>query len=569
MGASRTRYARLGEGAFLLLLPVAAFWLMNFRLIVQNGSIDPYVYTGYIHNFQDLIDRYGATYYGVRFAHILPARALSALVGAIPGYLIWRYLVVLAGSVPFYVLLRQRYGRPLAMTMVTVLVTSPFLARTVLWDYPTATAIPCLLGAVCLFQIEHRRRRLLDLAAGLLAGMTIHSNVFGIAPLGIYVGAYGVACVVSGSSFRVLAGRLAWFAVGPIVLTAAGWLYYGSLLNRWDIWSSTVYVVDVLVKGGFALWRTPDPAWVTREWAVLTPLLLTVLALVASVGKRISIQAVALGIGAACAAGLLYVHQFLLNGNTLEIPNYFSYALPSVFLLLALVVAAIWERSPPGVRIVSGSILIVCAIGPWILYSLEWRPFAFPTYERHLLIAIVAAAFVALTRLRASRPTITATMASAALGLMLFSGCFQGFFTAAVNSRRHPQHTEEDVYRVALDFMRTIPTLAERPGRIQFWYSIEPPNNPMQSIQSTFLWEYSKLQGEEFGLPAFGKRESDFVRDPALKWLALLAEQPEQPELARAALTANGVRFQPSMQKVLAAGGYRLYLEILELQPVQ
>lgn len=556
-----------GEAAFLLLLPVAAFWLMNFRLIVQNGTIDPYVYTGYIHNFHDLLERYGPTYYGVRFGHILPARMLASLFGAIPGYLLWRYLVVLAGSVPFYVLLRQRYGRTLAMTVVALLVTSPFLARTMLWDYPSATAVPCLLGAVCLLQIEHRRRRLFDLAAGFLAGLTIHSNVFGVAPLGVYVAAYGVAWVVSGRGFRVLAGRLAWFAVGPIVLTAAGWLYYWSVLGRWDIWSPTVFVVTFLVHGGTTEWRTNDPAWVLRNFSVLTPVILSALALIASVGKRVSFHAAALGSGAAGAASLLYIHQFLFDGNTLELLNYFAFALPSVFLLLALVVAAIWERSPPGARIANGSILVVCAAGPWILYSREWPLPALVTFERYLLLALVAGALVAMTRMLASRRTMMPTLASAALGLTLFSGFVHTQYLAAVDSRLRPQHSEEDVYQVALQFMRAVPRLSERPGLIRFWYSDETPFNRMWSIQSTFLWGYSRLHAEGRGLPDLGEEELALVRAPDLKWLTLLAESREQIELARAALTANGVRYQTSMQRVLSAGDYRLYVELLDLQP--
>jgi hypothetical protein len=553
-----------GEVTFLLLLPVAAFWLMNFKLIVQNGSIDPYVYTGYIHNFQDLLERYGPTYYGVRFGHILPARMLVALFGAIPGYLLWRYLVVLAGSVPFYVLLRQRYDRPLAMTIVTVLVTSPFLARAVLWDYPSATAIPCLLGAVCLLQIEHRRRRLLDLAAGFLGAVAIHSNVFGIALLAAFAGAYGAVWLVSRRGARALAERLAWFAIGPIVLTAAGWLYYWSVLNTWDIWSSTVFVVSFLLAGGAAEYRTSDPAWVLEDWAVLTPVFLSAAALLVSVGRRMSFHGMALGTGAACGAGLLYVHQFFLNGNTLEIVYYFSYALPSTFLLLALVVAGIWEGSSARVKTASASVLVVCAAGPWILYSFEWPLLPIVTFERYLLLASLAAALGGLTRALVSW-RIVPVLASAALGLLVFGGFADRNYARMVDSRLHPQERELDVYGVAVQFMRTVPALAERPGRIRFWYDIEPPNNPMQSIQSTYLWGYSKVQGEERGLPHLGEKELELLRDPELKWLALLAEKPEQPGLARAALTANGVRFQPSIEKVLTAGDYRLYVEILEL----
>jgi MFS family permease len=540
---------------------------MNFSPILQNGAIDAYVYTGYIHNFHDLLDRYGPTYYSVRFGHILPNRALASLFGALPGYLLWRYLVVLAASVPFYVLLRQRYGRPVACTVVTVLVTSPFLARTVNWDYVSATAVPCLFGAVCLLHIEHRRRVLLDLAAGFLAGLMIHSNLFGIAPLAAFATVYCVAGLVSGRGVRGLARRFAWLAIGPVVLTGAGWLYYSSIFDRWDVWSSTVFVVSFLVGGGAAEWRTPDAAWLLRDWSALMPLLLAATALLASVGTRVSIQAAALGTGAACAAGLLYVHQFLLNGNTLELLWYFQYLLPSVFVLLAVIVGAIWERSSSRVTIACGVILVVCAAGPWILLSMEQLPLAIVTFERHHLLMAVAAALVGLARALPSWRTVMPVLASAALGLSFFSGFAQPGYARTINSRAHPQHDEKDVYEVALQFIRAVPRLSERPGVIRFWYSDEPPSNPMWSVQSTFLWGYSRLHAEGRGIPDLGEEELALVRAPDLKWLTLLAERPEQIELARAALTAHGVRYQTSMQRVLSAGDYRLYVEFLELRP--
>ena len=78
------------EAALLCLAPLLAFWAMDFVSFYQNHMIDPYVYTGYIHNFTDLVDRYGLTYYSVRFGLILPARALVALFGAEDGYLVLR-----------------------------------------------------------------------------------------------------------------------------------------------------------------------------------------------------------------------------------------------------------------------------------------------------------------------------------------------------------------------------------------------------------------------------------------------------------------------------------------------
>ena len=184
----------------LLAAPAVAFWLIHFVPIAQNSSIDPYIYTGYIHNFVDLFDRYGTKYYGVRFGLILPAQLTATLFGPIAGYFVLRYLLVLIAGVPFYLLVKQRYGLLVAWTTFFLWLTSPFLARTVLWDHPDASGVMFLFAAICLFSIEHQRRRhLLDAGAGICAGMAIHSNIFALAPLSIYVASYTVGFVMVGS----------------------------------------------------------------------------------------------------------------------------------------------------------------------------------------------------------------------------------------------------------------------------------------------------------------------------------------------------------------------------------
>src|SRR3954462_9878346 len=76
------------EVLFLLLLPVVAFLLLHFGAINQNGTLDPYIYTGYAHNFTDLHQRFGITYHGVRFGLLLPTRICTALFGNVAGYLV-------------------------------------------------------------------------------------------------------------------------------------------------------------------------------------------------------------------------------------------------------------------------------------------------------------------------------------------------------------------------------------------------------------------------------------------------------------------------------------------------
>lgn len=105
-----------------------AFWVMRFVPINQNAFIDPYVYTGYIHNFGDLMTRYGLTYYSVRFGLIVPAQWFARLFGDEGGYFILRYVLVLIAEVPLYYAVKRQFSQPVAILTVVGMVTSPYFA---------------------------------------------------------------------------------------------------------------------------------------------------------------------------------------------------------------------------------------------------------------------------------------------------------------------------------------------------------------------------------------------------------------------------------------------------------
>ena len=55
-----TRYLEI---VYVLFLPVAAWYLYQFSVFNNpSGFFDPWVYFGYVHNFHDLIERYGLPY---------------------------------------------------------------------------------------------------------------------------------------------------------------------------------------------------------------------------------------------------------------------------------------------------------------------------------------------------------------------------------------------------------------------------------------------------------------------------------------------------------------------------
>lgn len=561
----RSQRPLVAELAFLIACPGLAFWLMSFSPVVQNTYLDPYFYTGYINNFVDLVERYGITYYAVRFGLIIPAQLATVIFGSTVGYFVLRYVLALVAGLPFYVLIRQRYGRPTAAAMFCLLMTSPYLARTVLWDHPDASGVPFLFAAMCLYSIEHRQQWLLYACAGACAGMAIHSNVFTIAPLAAFVGASEAVGLAWAGGFRQPLRRLLGFAAGVILVTALGAGYYWWRFQIGDIFSVTFSTAMWLVSGGLDTWRSTGLDWLGRRWWALTPALLVFLAPLAWSRRHPRIDEVALWAGASTATAFFYFNQFVMHGVSLEVFYYFSYALPALFLLFALLIGRLWEHLRPRTQWMAAGLIVVSAVGPWIIYSFDLKYFYPFGLVRHLCVGATAAAlFVVATRMQRGR-SVTTLLATAALGLVLFSSFAGKTYAAVVNSRRHQSRLEQDVYNVALQFMRSVPAWQQSPGQIRFWYSNEPPVNSVRSIQSTYLWEYSKLQGDGPGLPFLGGYERELVNRPDVKWLALLSENPEQLALGRAALLQNGVRHTAIDHRILSKGAYTLHIEILDL----
>ena len=558
--------ARFYEIALLLVSPAAAFWVMSFIPIGQAGFLDPYIYTGYINNFDDLFHRYGVTYYGVRFGLIAPAQLANALVGPVGGYFLLRYVYALVAAVPFFVLMKQRFGRPTAATVFCLLLASPYFARALLWDHPDASGVPFLFAALCLFLVEHRRRWILDLCAGLCAGLAVHSNVFVAAPLGIFLVCHTAVWLLWKRGAGAIVRRGLTVIAGIGVITAVASAYYWWRVAVPDIFSVTIEVSRGLAQGGMAAWRTPGAAWLARQWSVLTPVFLALIALFVSARRQATFQDAIIGTSATATTAFFYVVQFGLNGNSLELFYYFSYLLPFVFLSLGIIVGTLLSTAGARTRQVGLVLLLSAAIGSWVLHSLGISISYAARFESYLVSASVSVVAVLLWRLIPRGRPAAALAAVTALGLLLFSSFSVPIYAAMIGTRLQPNGRELDVYRVALQFLEQVPKSSQRPGTVAFWYSNEPPGNLIQSVQSTYLWGFSKVQGQGRGLPYFEAAEIERLRRMNVKWLVLLAEQQGQLALGRAALRRIDVEHQVVDRRVLSAGMYTLHFELLELR---
>src|SRR5262249_37850256 len=157
-----------------------------------------------------------------------------------------------------------------------------------------------------------------------------------------------------------------YFLAGLIVITGLGVFYYWITLGTWNIFLPTINVSIWLAQKGMQLWRQPGFGWLGKQYAVFTPAILSVFTLFCWRWRRPAFHEDSIWLGASGIGWFFYLQQFGLQSNTLELFYYFSYALPAVFLLLAITMNGIVERLSLAGRWLSAAGLAVSAITPWI-----------------------------------------------------------------------------------------------------------------------------------------------------------------------------------------------------------
>ncbi len=303
------------EATGLLLAPVAVFLVYGVEAFYHQNGVDPFIYTGYISNFRDLVDRYGYPYFAVRFGLILPGEMLQDLLGTRVGYFALRWLLTAGAAGALYILFRRLSGRGAAVFSVALFLTSPILYRAVMTVYSDTTGVPYLTAAVALLLLlpaSRRTRLLCCVASGALLALTIHSNAFLAAPIFAALAAWAVVQLI----YRrpVVADAVA-VIVGLALATAAAALYYWIRFGNGDILTPSIDAAR-----GLSQVDAPDRA-PTYGWLRFRPYLyLPGMAVVALLALRLGFRRV-LRVHEAAAAAMLtaafavYVaHEFLWQG---------------------------------------------------------------------------------------------------------------------------------------------------------------------------------------------------------------------------------------------------------------
>jgi hypothetical protein len=548
------------EAGYILLLPVVLFFAYQASPFNQTGFLDPWVYAGFINNFDDLIARYGLTYYSVRFGLIFPNVLLTSLFGPVWSYVVFCYLMYLLAGVPLYFLFRRNYSTAAAIFAYTCLVSSVWFARTVLWTYPDAAAVPYMLAATSLLLLNTGGSPAIYFAVGALFALATNSNIYALSISGLAVSAY----VIHRRSIlaRDTARAISWTSGGFLVILVLGAIGYQVCCGEPNFLQPTLQISSWVASQGAAQYRVDyDLLFHKFHYTYFGPFLVFALFIIWCTSKvKESLYAALAGYACVSTAFVAW-WQFVMHGYVLELFYYFSYLLPP-FLLAAAAVPVVAVRNLSGAS--QAYSLMACALVVVLVPLLHVYgvcDLAKMSLQTYLLLATCTLGIlVAACKWRILMPV--AAVAFAATFQLHWRGDHYDHYAVLGGVHRN----EVDAYKLGMQLIKEMPRFKEDQRSLLFWY---PNKDPLlSSLQSTYLSGYSRLHdpaSSGVGMPALEADDIDRLRrDPI--WLVLMDRTAGGTSAGIHALIQNGIIFAKERESQLCSGRLCVHTVLLNLE---
>jgi hypothetical protein len=214
--------------AAVVLAPIIGVLFLRAPVINQIDYIDPWFYSGYGWSLSHGLSVFENTYYGVRFPPILLIAVSSDLFGALGGYLVLHYAILLGTGVALYCCARRFASPRAAAGGVVLLGLDAYYLRLALWDYVTFLQIPAMLAAVAIFpRLKGRWGLVAAAGAGALICAVGISEELGllVVPPVLLVEFVAVLRRRDGELIQLIV-RLIAAVLGGVLLFAVGWFVY-------------------------------------------------------------------------------------------------------------------------------------------------------------------------------------------------------------------------------------------------------------------------------------------------------------------------------------------------------
>lgn len=241
--------------ALVCLLVATINWLCLAQNRYQLGSIDPYLYTSLSLDYDELLGRFGPTYYATRVAVIAPMSAFYHLFGLEHGYILLRILFSAFAGYSFFLILRLILSHKPALYLSCFLIISPWLTGQLSWDYVYGFSAVYFLGGIAF--LMQPKGRIFSISAGFFSALAVNS-CFTALP---WVGVFFLAWFVGNFNKQKLATlkKMSTYFLGTFLfylpVSLIMWIKY-PVWGKFFEWRS-VEVALWLMKGAAKNWHVP------------------------------------------------------------------------------------------------------------------------------------------------------------------------------------------------------------------------------------------------------------------------------------------------------------------------
>ncbi|NNN21678.1 MAG: hypothetical protein HKL80_06720 [Acidimicrobiales bacterium] len=367
------------DTCFLLVAPIASFFIFRIKLMSLADLPDPSMHTTYIVDPRSIFTRYATLFEptarlreGARVGFLVPARAMYLLFGALDGFIVLRYLLILIAIIPLYSLLSSIFNRPIAATGVLLILTNPVVITALGTDYPDGAVICYLVGATCLLalSLEKDHSIFFTVVAGLLLTLALWSHG-GSTP---YIFSALICYFVLLGNWRLIARTLAVLASSFLATTALLTVLSGVEIGQYDFILPTFESAKFLsTSAQESIWHTSTLGWLLGLPYLLVPVVVAVLSVLFLI-RCSSLTKTQIYIFLVCFAstGIAFLLQFFGKFQALE-NHYFSSMLSAQTLVAITMIVGLFGIRLSAKSNYSWGIFLVVAI---IAEVFSWGEFS-------------------------------------------------------------------------------------------------------------------------------------------------------------------------------------------------
>ena len=535
------------------LLPVLILALDSTYIYTPAGSLDPWIYYGYMRHLKDMKILFPGTYYGSRLSWILPGALVRSLLPSVAANYVLHLTVFFVAVFSLYWILKKAFNARVAILSCICLASYPYFWGAIGWDYVDGAGIAyyLLTMAFLLNAARSPRRYGFLIAAGAAYAGVLYSNlawaVFSPAFFGFYL------FLVAGNGIRhiwkeifrfILWFGLGWAAVSA-ALGAANYLLEG---NFWFYQPSFSFALSW--RGVKNPWKAPNYGWLRSGYWLILPFLGCVAALLACVRTR---WKCALGdVRLFFALNMLYSAGVLtymdVSGNPLlQFRYYASYMIaPAVLALGPILFASVSTIRKFSFVIVFGAALASLFFTWGVSPHGAIAAFAGSHLGKLFVIGIgIAAAGIMLSRFPSAVFLGLAGLA------VVYTCCRLGGAIAGEGAQ---------AYKRIVAGMEAVEQV--RQGQpVKFWFSHNDENlAEFNSLSSCYLWGPSAIN---FDFPSLGKNVT-FENGTVI---VVPSSKPEVASEVKDAFSGrNSIPTSTGRQRI-ESGGHGYWLHFFRVEP--